>query len=432
MQEKPAIVWFRSDLRLRDNPAIINAVKSKKPLIFLYIYSNSSDASFQEGGKEKEWIFHSLTSLEKDLRGKKARLVFRMGDAASALSDLIDETCADQIFANAEYDPFLVKRDRKIKMALAARRVQVSFFHGNLLINPFEMMHISEKPIKELSKFIAILDQYFRPEKPLDAPRIFLLYSKKPFSVGIQKIEISFDFAKYWMAGESAAQNKLKSEDGIISPHLNTGEVSPRDLWHRSDRQEELKIREFAYHLLIFFPESPYRPIQNEFLRFPWIHNLHFIASWQKGKTGYPIIDAAMRELLSSGYISDDHRQITATFFVKNLLLPWQEGASWFMDHLVDADLACNTYHWQQVVGSMDSLTELIDPALMSKRSDPYGNYIRKFVPELSNFPLEYIHMPWNAPKELLDSCSYPARIVDLEDSKYRALRAFNQLKDEK
>jgi len=432
MVEKPAIVWFRSDLRLRDNPAITNAVKSSKQLVFLYIYSNKTDAFSQEGLREKEWIFHSLVSLQKDLKDKGAKLIFRTGDESSALAELTAEIGADQIFANAEYDPFLVKRDRKIKMVLQTRRVNVNFFHGNLLINPFEMLHILEKPTKKLSQFTEVLDQYFRPEKPECAPSSFQLYPERVYSVGLKKPDSSFDFEKYWQAGERAALNKLEKGREILSPHLKTGEISPREIWHRGEGQEDLKIREFAYHLLIFFPESPYRPIQKEFLRFPWIHNLHYIAAWQKGKTGYPLIDAAMRELLITGYMSHENRLVVASFFVKNLLLPWQEGANWFMDHLVDTDLAINTYEWQEALGSIDNSAQLRDPIYQSKEIDPNGNYIRKFVPELSNFPLEYIHTPWSAPTHLLDGCSYPTRIVDLDDSNSRAIRAYNQTKDEK
>ena len=236
---------------------------------------------------------------------------------------------------------------------------------------------------------------------------------------------------------------------------MHFGEISPRTIWHETlqvvkDRRgghdsvgadtflKEIGWREFAYHLLFHFPLTSRQPLRPEFARFPWRVDADGLAAWQRGQTGYPIVDAGMRELWNTGWMHNRVRMIVASFLVKDLLIPWQRGAEWFWDTLVDADLASNTLGWQWTAGcGADAAPyfRVFNPTRQSEKFDPSGEYLRRWLPELQQLPTEYLHAPWTAPESVLTKAdvrlgqTYPDPIVNHEDARRRALEALSQIK---
>ncbi|MBA3855833.1 MAG: deoxyribodipyrimidine photolyase [Cyanobacteria bacterium PR.3.49] len=473
----PVIVWFRQDLRINDNPALNTAAESGAPVIPLFVWSPEEDGDWEPGGASRWWLHHSLSRLAADLDKLGSPLVVKRGYSLSILRDFAKETGAHAVYWNRRYEPSTIVRDKNIKGALVKDGIDARSFNGNLLFEPWQVLNGKNEPYKVFTAYHKSATNLVSPPAPAEAPKKLKAPAKKIQSVSISdlmllpKINWAGGLKETWKPGELGARENLEEFlSGIVedykterdrpsvvgtsrlSPHLHFGEISPRTVWHavretqksskgsesKSTYLKELVWREFAHHLLYHFPLTTSAPLRHEFEHFPWADDKEALKAWQKGKTGYPLVDAGMRELWHTGWMHNRVRMVVASFLVKDLLLPWQWGAEWFWDTLVDADLANNTLGWQWSAGcGADAAPyfRVFNPLLQSKKFDPDGKYIKLWVPELANLPKPWFHNPWEAPAEVLKESgitlgkTYPKPIVDHGFARERALHAFKSLK---
>lgn len=476
-ENAPIIVWFRQDLRLSDNAALLHAVHSGKPVIALYILDEESADMRPLGGASKWWLHESLQAFGKALASKKVALILRAGAAQKILDDVIKASGADEVVWNRLYEPYASARDAKIKTVLKEAGIAVTSLNGSLLFEPWEIKNKSGGPYRVYTPFSKACFEH-GVRAPVRAPAKIDGYKGKIPSLSLQDLALLPDIkwykgmSKAWTPGEEGARKHLtsfvKTREAVdhykderdyparngtsrLSPHLHFGEISPHQVWHyvamHGDETgvsvhpylRQLLWREFSYHLLYHFPRMQTRALDEKFDKFPWKGKRAHLPLWQKGMTGYPIIDAGMRELWQTGWMHNRVRMIVGSFLVKNLLLPWQDGEAWFWDTLVDADLANNTASWQWVAGcGADAAPyfRIFNPVLQSGKFDQQALYIREYVPELANLPDGHIHEPWKAPDDILKKAgitlgeTYPKPIVDLQSSRNRALEAYGVMKD--
>ncbi len=464
-----SLMWFRQDLRLHDNPAFFEACKADQCLAVFIIDTSEPALRFQPGAASKIWLQHSLQQLNKSLGGQ---LMFYKGDAKRILFDLIEKFGIDALYWNRCYEPWQIKRDQDIKEN-CRRIIECKSFNGQLLWEPWQVMKQDGKPYKVFTPF------YQRgclsskpPREPLQRPTLPSPISDMS-AVKIEQLGLihshpySIKLQQHVSAGESSALQKLdhfietcidrykrardipaEKATSRLSPHLHFGEISPNQVWsavvsrvepnkNRDDFLSELAWREFSYYLLYHFPGLPTENFQRKFNDFPWQDNDVHLKAWQKGRTGYPIIDAGMRELWQTGWMHNRVRMIVGSFLVKNLRLHWHHGERWFWDCLFDADLASNSASWQWVAGSGADAApyfRIFNPTLQARKFDSNGDYIRRFVPELTKLPIKYLFEPWQAPDEMLSQSGitlgedYPYPIIDLKQSREQALEAFANL----
>jgi deoxyribodipyrimidine photo-lyase len=453
---KPAIVWFRQDLRLADNPALRAAAARGAPLVPVFILDDDTPGEWKWGGASRWWLHHSLTCLDKSLKG---HLVLRRGNAAPVIKALVQETGAAAVMWNRSYEPFAVERDKALKSDLAKQGVAVESFNGALLHEPWELKTAGGTPFRVFTPFWKAMRER-AVAKPHPAPHD--LHFRKAKSEALRDWELlptGPDWAKGfdWAPGERAAQRALHDFlDGIedyargrdlpacsgtsrLSPHLHWGELSPRQVWHAVATHghgqghetflKELGWREFCTQLLFHNPALPTKPLDTRFAKFQWRRSEKDFRAWSEGRTGIPIVDAGMRQLWRTGWMHNRVRMIAASLLIKHLGIHWLEGERWFWDTLVDADLANNAANWQWVAGcgaDAAPFFRIFNPVLQGEKFDPKGDYVRKFVPELEAVPDEYVHRPWEAPAA---PPNYPAPIVDLARGRARALAAFRALK---
>lgn len=469
----PVIVWFRQDLRLKDNPALLAAHESGKLIIPLYILDDVNSGEWKMGGASRWWLHQSLGALNKSLNGE---LVFEVGDPEAILSDIICKTGADKIYWNRCYEPWRIRRDTAIKQNLNNKTLEVKSFNGALLFEPHKVLKKDGTPYRVFTPFYkkGCLGRGGEPRVPTASPEHLHLQSHKRLS--LDKLNLIPDVAWYegmqeeWQPGEEGAQtflqvflgNGLKGyKDGRnfpvrqnvsrLSPYLHFGEISPNDVWCAAKMTmimekceedgehflTEMAWREFSNTLLYHFPDIPRRNLQAKFDAFPWRKDKDALRAWQRGETGYPIVDAGMRELWQTGYMHNRVRMIVGSFLVKNLLLHWHHGENWFWDTLIDADLANNAASWQWIAGcGADAAPyfRVFNPVTQGQKFDATGEYVRRFVPELGKMPDKFLHNPWEAPDSVLECAEvklgkdYPGPIVDLKVSRERALAAFKHL----
>lgn len=470
----PVIVWFRQDLRLADNPALSAAAEEGSPVLPVFILGDENESGWQLGAASRWWLHHSLKSLLKRFAGK---LVLLRGDAQELLPWLAREVGATGVFWNRVYEPWCSRRDEAIKDSLLHSSLPVRTFNGSLLFDPPNTNKPDGTPYRVFTPFYrkGCLQNGIPPREPLPAPSGLELYDYAG-GIALEDFELMpgihwyGEIADTWTPGEDGAHARLDSflTNGIhnykegrdrpdqefvsrLSPHLHFGEISPNQAWHavldgRAPAElpanadhflSELGWREFSYNLLYNEPSMTTRNLQRKFDRFPWRNDTKALSRWQRGETGYPIVDAGMRQLWRTGYMHNRLRMIVGSFLVKNLMLHWLEGAAWFWDTLVDADLANNSASWQWVAGcGADAAPyfRIFNPVTQGKRFDPEGRYVRCYVPELAKLPDKHIHTPWEAPPEVLAAAgvrlgdNYPRPIVDLKSSRERALAAFKSL----
>lgn len=472
----PVIVWFRQDLRIDDNPALSAAADSGAPVIPLFIWSPEEEGDWEPGAASRWWLHHSLTELTITLAKLGSPLIVKRGYSLSVLRDFAREVGAHAVYWNRRYEPSTIVRDKNIKGALVNDGVDARSFNANLLFEPWQVLNKKNEPYKVFTSYYKAATALVTPPAPIDPPKKLVASVKKVRSVAISDlmllttINCTIDMDKAWQPGETGAKKNLETFLSVVgqylpdrdhpavcgtsrlSPHLHFGEISPRTIWHavkntgkagqgregKTTYLKELVWREFAHNLLYHFPHTANSPLRAEFERFPWRNDPEGLKRWQKGETGYPLIDAGMRELRQTGWMHNRVRMIVASFLVKDLLLPWQQGAEWFWDTLVDADLANNTLGWQWSAGcGADAAPyfRVFNPVLQSQRFDPDGKYIKQWVPELAGLPKPWIHHPWDAPQEVLKAHAvelgktYPQPIVDHAFARQRALEAFKQLK---
>ena len=478
MHESPIIVWLRRDLRLDDNPALATAAATRRPVVPLYVHATDDAGGWSMGAASRWWLHHSLASLDASLHALGGRLVIRTGSSVEVVSELVARTGATTCLWNRRYDANSIDIDSAIKSVLIERGVEVRSFNGSLLYEPWEVKTKDEAPYRVFTPFWKAASKVRAPAAPIPAPASLADGTTGIVSESIDSLALlpsrdwADGFAERWTPGEQGAKDKLEHFAGPmfrgykktrnvpgeygtsrLSPHLAFGELSPRRAWqvlaHRLGERaasnphfdpylRELGWREFGYHILYHFPDTPDVPLRKEFERFPWRFDADALRRWQRGQTGFPIVDAGMRELWATGWMHNRVRMIVASFLIKDLLVPWQEGARWFWDTLVDADLANNTLGWQWTAGSgYDSspFVRVFNPMTQGERFDPDGDYVRRWVPELAGLSNKFIHRPWDAPPLDLEAAAirlgdtYPLPIVDHAEARKRALDAYDVIR---
>ena len=480
MSERPAIVWFRNDLRLADNRALMAAVKSGAPLVLLYILDDETACQWKQGGASRWWLDKSLAALAHDIERRGARLTLRCGSALSELPRVASETNAAGIYFTRTYEPSAVALEESLKAKFDASGVAFKRYGGALLREPEEMRTKAGDVYKVYTPFARALMSDFIPANALAAPKQLTPVAKTPKSDTLQswnlhprKPDWSSGFSGEWQPGEAGAAKKLaaflrtalsfytedrnrpdKSGTSRLSPHLHFGEITPAQCWHAAHHAaaglggcadkgletfiRELIWREFSNTLLFYWPDLPEAPFRKDFAAFPWRQDAPLLRAWQRGQTGYPIVDAGMRELWATGYMHNRVRMIAASFLIKHLLIRWQDGEAWFWDTLVDADLASNSASWQWVAGSGADAApyfRIFNPVTQGEKFDPEGDYVRRWVPELKDVATEFLHAPWAAPPLTLATAgvklgaTYPHPIVDHAAARARALAAYEAVK---
>ncbi len=472
MTKPISIVWFRQDLRLADNPALWAAAGSGAAILPVYVLDDENAGLWKMGGASRVWLHHSLKALNESLDGK---LVFLKGDAAVQIPSLAQETGASGVYWNRCYEPWRIARDKHIKQALGDMRIDAHSYNGSLLWEPWDVLKGDGTPYKVFTPFYrnGCLSKDV-PRTPLKKPEkiLFAVYkglSLERLALLPQKPEPRWDNAMSgdWVMGEAGAQKALHhfidhglhgykegrnymAKDNVsrLSPRLHFGEISPNQAWHAAKAKKssdadnfcfELGWREFSYSLLYHFPDLPTKNFQPRFDAFPWDANDTALDAWQRGLTGYPIVDAGMRELWETGYMHNRVRMVVGSFLVKHLRLHWVAGEKWFWDCLYDADLANNAASWQWIAGSGADAApyfRIFNPVTQGEKFDPDGAYVRRYVPELKDMPDKYIHKPWEAPPMILKAAgvdlgaTYPKPIVDHTAARALALAAFGKTKE--
>lgn len=465
----PVIVWFRRDLRLQDNPALLAACRAGGPVLPVFIWAPREEKAWVPGAVSRWWLHHSLASLDASLAARGSRLVVLAGDSADALLRLARKTGARTVFWNRLYEPALAKRDAQVGRALVAEGVVCEDFGSALLFEPSEIRNRQGKPFQVFTPFWRECVNRDAPARPLPPPSSVPAPTRWPASLPLGDRELlprigwAGGIAKTWTPGEASALRQLRafaakavgaypksrncpsvSGTSRLSPHLHHGEISPRQVWAAVDVGKgaeflrQLGWREFSHHLLVHFPSTPSKPLRPEFASFPWKRDPASLRLWQEGRTGYPIVDAGMRELWQTGWMHNRVRMIAASFLVKDLLQPWQDGAAWFWDTLVDADLANNTMGWQWTAGcGADAAPyfRIFNPVLQGEKFDPDGAYVAAWLPELARLPARWIHKPWLAPSPVLSAAGvaigrhYPPPLVDHGAARDAALEAYSAMR---
>jgi len=467
-----SVVWFRRDLRIQDNPALAAAAQAGKPVIALYIHAPEEEAPWSPGGASNWWLHHALAGLAGELAALGLPLVIRGGKSLDVLRDLAVEYRVSSVFWNRCYEPAAIERDTAIKQSLKRQGLAAQSFNASLLFEPLQVRNQSGQPFRVFTPFWKHL-RSLPAEPPVQVRADQLIPpGSAPESLTVESLgllpDIPWDqaFYRHWKPDRQGAEAALrafvfgrlesykKSRDlpgvdgtSMLSPYLHWGQLGPRQVWQAVQRTghaddaggytflSEIAWREFAYHLLYHFPETPERPLNQSYSHFPWKPDRAYLEAWQSGLTGYPIVDAGMRQLWKSGWMHNRVRMIAASFLVKHLLQPWQAGARWFWDTLVDADLASNTMGWQWTAGcGADAAPyfRIFNPILQGGKFDPDGTYVRTWVPELKYMPASYIHQPWEAPSAVLQKAGvklgedYPMPVIAHAAGRERALAALS------
>ncbi len=468
---KPVLAWFRNDLRLSDNPALGWAVQTGHPVIPVFI-CDKGPGTRAVGNASRWWLHGSLQALAASLGAVGSRLIYRRGAPAAALEALAKETRAGAVCWNRRYDPVLSGQDRAIEAQLHAADLEVRTFNAALLVEPHEIRSGNDSPYKVFTPFWRqCLAQDFRQPlpPPLSLPRPTTWPTGERLeacSPGGSNPEWPDRLAAHWKPGEVGALSRLEdfvqgaastyatdrdkpgmSGTSRLSPHLHFGEVGPcqiADRLARSGRVREedpylrqLGWREFSQYLLFHNPDLGTANLRGDFDRMPWRDSPADLRRWQQGRTGYPLVDAGMRELLATGWMHNRVRMVVASFLTKHLLIDWRSGAAWFWQMLVDADWANNSTAWQWVAGTGTDAAPYIrvfNPIAQSRRFDPEGRYVRAWVPELGRMPNRFIHAPWTASAPVLANAgirlgeTYPTPMVDHAEARQRALRVYRSL----
>ncbi|QOJ15048.1 MAG: deoxyribodipyrimidine photo-lyase [Planctomycetia bacterium] len=488
------IVWFRSDLRIADNRAL-SAAAERGRVLPLYIHAPSEEGQWPPGGASRWWLHHSLRALDASLRALGAALVVRSGPALPVLRVLLRESGADAVYWNRRYEPAAIERDAEVKAALRTDGIACESYCAALLHEPWEIRTGESRPYRVFTPFYKACLARGAPSAPEPAPARLHPAPMAADSDGpdtgtranaaatraitnlslLPETDWAAGLRETWTPGEGGAAVALARlcDGGVVSrypderdrpdldsvsrlsPFLHFGEVSPRTVWHAvaalrdsgdpgfraacDAYLRQLIWREFAHHLLFHYSHTPESPLREEFARFPWESNPEALKAWQRGRTGYPLVDAGMRQLWHTGWMHNRVRMVVASFLVKDLRIHWLEGARWFWDTLVDADLANNTLGWQWTAGcGADAAPyfRIFNPISQGEKFDPDGKYVRHWVPELRNRLLRELHQPcdagWPPPDGLRSSAlskRYPPPIVDHAVERDAALSAYERMR---
>lgn len=469
-----SIVWFREDLRLHDNPALAAAAKDSHQIILLYILDETCPRSL--GGAQRWWLHHSLSSLQKALGMHDSQLVLKRGAAHEILLSLVASEKIDAVYWNLSFDPARHQSDQILTNLLQTQGVTCHTPNGNYLSNLPTIKNKSGAPFKVFTPYYRTLTASLAVKPLIPFTKIRTGISLAGDSVtSWQLLPHSPDWSEgflCWQPGEQGAQSALTKfidnhlgnyatlrdrpdllSTSKLSAHLHFGEISIWQIWHAVKQAalhdsrlakgseaflRQLVWREFSYYLLHHFDNFATENFRQEFNQFPWKNNQQHLTAWQKGLTGYPIVDAGMRQLWKTGYMHNRVRMIAASFLTKDLLIDWRQGEAWFWDTLVDADIANNAAGWQWVAGSGADAApyfRIFNPTLQSEKFDPNGDYIKQWIPELAALPKHFIHKPCEAsPIELAAAGitlgkDYPYPIIDHSEARHHALEAYQEIK---
>ncbi len=479
MTETPTLVWLRQDLRLADHPALVAAVRRGHPVIPVYILDDDGPGRWKLGGASRWWLHNSLVAAAAAIEGRGGRLLLKRGPAVPTLLALVRATGAGAVFWNRHAEPHWRAAESELADRLAGEGIDAAGFDAVTLFPLGGIVARDGAPFRMFTPFwraclaqpapaapLAAPDRLPAPDAPIESEplRSWSLLPRHPdWADGLRAS---------WRPGETAALAQLQDFlDGRLfsyardrdrpepagtsglSPYLHFGEISPRQVWHATQARaaadpaarshaeaflRELVWREFSLATLVDHPELPEQPMQSGFENFPWQPDADVRACWQQGRTGYPIVDAGMRQLWRIGWMPNRVRMIVASFLIKHLLQPWQDGEAWFWDTLVDADLANNAGNWQWVAGcGRDAAPyfRIFNPVVQGERYDANGAYVRRWIPELCRLPDRWLHRPWEAPAGELAAAGvrlgidYPNRLVEHSRARARALAAFAAVK---
>jgi deoxyribodipyrimidine photo-lyase len=474
MSDTPTIVWFESDLRTHDHPALRAAVERGASIVPVYIQDDDPGDGWPDGQGVRWWVRRSLEALDDTLRRADLRLVHRAGDPASVLTSIAEATDAEAIFWNRRIRPARTRRAEAVANRLRDRGWTVRRHAPDLLHNPEEVETTSGGPYHVYTPFWNKFRKVVDVDDPVPRPDLTSVPTPDdwPESDPWEDLGLDVDWEgdaieDMWTPGEPAALRRLESfidgainaydgardrpdQDGTsrMSPRLRTGEVSPRQVWAAAQPSmpsegaetylQEIVWREFSYHLLHHYPETTREPLRDKFRDFDWRDAPEELERWRQGQTGFPIVDAGMRQLNETGWMHNRVRMIVASFLTKDLRIHWLQGAEWFWQKLVDADLANNTMGWQWAAGSgadAQPFFRIFNPVSQGERHDPDGDYVRRWVPEVSDLPDDVLHAPWTADPEVREAAGvilgedYPAPMVDHSEARERALEAYNRIK---
>ncbi|MEZ5668136.1 MAG: deoxyribodipyrimidine photo-lyase [Alphaproteobacteria bacterium] len=476
MTEKPVLLWFRQDLRLADNPALAAAAAAGAPVAALFVLDDDTPGRWRWGGASRWWLHRGLAALQRALGDRGVPLILRRGRADAVVPQVAAALHAGAVHWNRCYEPFAIARDTTVKATLRAAGIAADSHNAGLLAEPWTVTTGAGAPYAVFTPVWRALRAGATVPVPTAAPKCVRGLADAPAGDTLadwRLLPTSPDWAggfAVWRPGEAGARAQLdafldgldnygggrdrpdRADTSRLSPHLHWGEIGPRQVWHAAlaraeaerapDAAEpflrELGWREFAHHLLYHRPEMTERPLRSEFVRFPWQDDAAQRAAWQRGRTGYPLVDAGLRQLWATGWMHNRVRMVAASFLVKHLLQPWQHGAAWFWDTLVDADLANNSLGWQWVAGcgaDAAPFFRIFNPVAQGERFDPDGAYVRRWLPELARLPAPLIHRPWTASAlELGDAgirlgADYPRPMVDHGAARAAALAAFAEIK---
>lgn len=464
----PLILWLRRDLRVADHPILTAAVHEGGPVIPVFIWAPEEESPWPPGSAGQWWLHHSLKALDSELRRRGSRLLLRRGGTLAVLRALCRETGAKRVVCGRVLEPAAITRDARVRRGLAADGVILDRLPSNLLFEPEAVLTRQNRPFQVFGPFWRACLSKPEPGQPLAIPPAIPSPRRWPTGLTIDELKLlpkldwAAGIAESWSPGPAAAQLTLnhfadqaldnyaagRDRPGTagtsrLSPYLHFGELSPRQVWHALRERmagtacaaflRQLGWREFAYHLLYHYPHTTDAPLRENFRRFPWRRSIDHLKSWQRGRTGYPLVDAGMRELWATGWMHNRVRMVAASFLVKDLLIDWRQGARWFLETLVDADLANNTLGWQWTAGcgaDAAPFFRIFNPATQGRRFDGDGVYVRRWVPELAALPDRWLHEPHEAPPDVLADAgivlgrTYPHPIVDHAKARVRALAA--------
>lgn len=480
MPASPVMVWFRDDLRLSDHAALTAAAARGAPLICLYVLDETSAAPLRRpfGGASRWWLAQSLRALQRDLVARGASLTLRRGAAPEVIAAVMHEAGVSEVFWNEIDSAGEARVADDVAAAIARQGGAWKSYPGDLLVRPADLRSKDGRGLRVFTPFWKRVLALGAPPRPLAAPARLppspALASERLEDLGLEPHHPDWasGLRAVWRAGEAAAKARLdefltstiagyaqdrdrldREATSRLSPHLRFGEISPRQVWHAArfagaehpalardiDKfQSELGWREFSRHLLYDHPALATNNLNTGFAAFPWRDDVAALRAWQRGRTGYPIVDAAMRQLWRTGAMPNRARMVVASFLVKHLMIDWREGEAWFWDTLVDADPASNPASWQWVAGcGADAAPyfRIFNPVLQGEKFDPEGRYVARWLPELSKLPSSAIHKPWTAtPLDLAAAGiklgeTYPLPIVDHAASRARALAAYAHIR---
>jgi deoxyribodipyrimidine photo-lyase len=472
----PVIYWFRQDLRCRDLPGLAAAAATGQPLLCCYILDDHSAGPWAAGGASRWWLHHSLAALSHELQDHGGQLIFLRGPAERELSALVEQASATAVYCSRVYEPWADALENRLHQRFSDQGVAFKRYPGELLFQPERVRNKAGKPFRVFTPFWKACRAQTEPHPPAAMPHLDFAATAPGLTLeDLALLPRNPDWAAHWQDlwqpganGASAALTRFlrhalddyahsrdhpdRAATSLLSPHLHFGEIAPQRLWlevrrhcaahpQLADQEKkflsELGWREFSRHLLHHFPQLTETPFKANFEHFPWLGDHGTLDAWQRGQTGYPIVDAGMRELWQTGYMHNRVRMITASFLTKHLLLPWQMGQRWFHDTLVDADLANNSCSWQWVAGcGADAAPyfRIFNPTLQGTRFDAEGAYVRRWVPELAALPSRYIHAPDQAPVNVLAAAgvdlgrTYPLPVVEHKAAREAALSAYAAL----